>query len=81
MISSDGSARGTGRALSVTFRPAPLKVRFARDPPLEEAGFEPSVPGDKPWVPSWKMVRVLQVPAWQAIPQYDAAGMLGSALS
>ena len=40
MISSDGSARGTGRALSVTFRPAPLKVRFALDSPLEEGGFE-----------------------------------------
>jgi hypothetical protein len=58
-----------------------LETRFAPDSPLEGSGFEPSVPGDKPWVPSWKMVRVLQVPARQAIPQYDAAGMLGSALS
>ena len=44
--------RGTERALSVTFRPAPLKVRFARDSPLEEAGFEPSVPlvlGRRSW--------------------------------
>ena len=56
-------------------------VRSSLDSPLEGSGFEPSVPGDKPWVPSWKMVRVLQVPAGQAIPQYDAAGMLGSALS
>ena len=57
------------------------EIEFAPDSPLEGSGFEPSVPGDKPWVPSWKMVRVLQVPAGQAIPQYDAAGMLGSALS
>ena len=56
-------------------------VRSSLDSPLEGSGFEPSVPGDKPWVPSWKMVRVLQVPAGQAIPQYDAAGMFGSALS
>ena len=54
---------------------------FVADLPLEGSGFEPSVPGDKPWVPSWEMVRVLQVPAGQAIPQYDAAGMLGSTLS
>ena len=32
--------------------------RFARDSPLEGDGFEPSVPGDKPWVPSWKMLRL-----------------------
>ena len=38
---------------------------FVRDSALEGSGFEPSVPGDKPWVPSWKMVRVLQVPAGQ----------------
>jgi hypothetical protein len=30
------------------------KVRFATDSPLEGDGFEPSVPGDTPWVPSWK---------------------------
>ena len=57
------------------------EVRFASDSPLEGSGFEPSVPGDKPWVPSWKMVRVLQVPAGRAIPHTHAAGMLGSALS
>ena len=57
------------------------KLRFAGDSPVEGSGFEPSVPGDKPWVPSWKMVTVLQVPPGQAVPQYDAAGMLGSALS
>src|SRR6202035_2961123 len=48
----DGSARGTGRALSVTFRPAPLKVRFARDSPLEGDGFEPSVPRKFLWCPA-----------------------------
>jgi hypothetical protein len=31
--------------------------------PLEGDGFEPSVPGDTPWVPSWKMLRLLQMPA------------------
>jgi hypothetical protein len=34
-------------ALLVTFRPAPLKVRFATDSPLEEAGFELSVPPER----------------------------------
>jgi hypothetical protein len=63
------TARGTARA------------KFAVDSLLEGSGFERSVPGDKPWVPSWKMVRALQVPAGQAIPHYDPAGMLGSALS
>ena len=28
---------------------------FGRDSPLEGDGFEPSVPGDTPWVPTWKM--------------------------
>jgi hypothetical protein len=66
-----GETSGYGKRLR---RP---EVRFAMDSPLEGSGFEPSVPGDKPsCVPSWKMVRVLQVPAGQAIPQYDAAGML-----
>ena len=41
---------------------------------LEGSGFEPSVPGDKPWVPSWKMVRVLQVPAGRAIPNTALRG-------
>ena len=63
------------------FLPTRSLIRFTQDSALEGSGFEPSVPGDKPWVPSWKMVRVLQVPAGQAIPQNDAAGMLGSALS
>jgi hypothetical protein len=51
--------------------------RFATDSPLEGDGFEPSVPGDTPWVPSWKMSIILQsLPA--GYPEYDAAGMLCS---
>ena len=44
---------------------ATSKGRFARDTDslLEGDGFEPSVPGDKPRVPSWKMLRLLQMPA------------------
>ena len=30
------------------------EVRFASDSPLEGDGFEPSVPGEKPWVQSGK---------------------------
>ena len=48
MISSRPEhARGTKRALSVTFRLAPLKVRFARDSPLEGGGFELPVPDER----------------------------------
>src|ERR1700756_4755144 len=30
--------------------------KFALDSALEGDGFEPSVPGDKPWVQAWKML-------------------------
>jgi len=39
-------------------------VRFARDSLLEGDGFEPSVPGEKPWVPSGKH---FADSCWQAI--------------
>src|ERR1700730_2235694 len=72
--------RALHQLVAATMVPSPRRLPHTISP-LEGSGFEPSVPGDKPWVPSWKMVRVLQVPAGQAVPQYDAAGMLGSALS
>jgi len=46
----------------------------------EGDGFEPSVPVDKPWVLSGKNPETFADPRRQALPQFDATGMLGSAL-
>src|SRR6202030_4258595 len=52
-----GGSRPAGRSnpgageFAIARRDTP---RFAMDSPLEGVGFEPSVPGEKPWVPSVK---------------------------
>jgi hypothetical protein len=64
-VSASGIGFSSGADKLPQFSPsrraaALLRNRRFADSPLEGDGFEPSVPGDTPWVPSWKMSIILQ---------------------
>jgi hypothetical protein len=53
VVLNSAAMRGD-RTRSLTRMEAPPRSCFVADSPLEGDGFEPSVPGEKPWVPSGK---------------------------